>query len=200
MRKNPSPQTPKDTPPRKRKFLSLADHPVLDFLNTEMRIDGELVDLLQTNDDVLRWLTQAGWPAGKITVKYESEELLELAYALRQSIRSCIERRKAGSSDCGVMNIFLHSAHSHLALIPGSDGAVRLERRWNPTSLMEVLGPLSESAAELIAHGDLDKVKRCESADCVLWFYDRTRSHRRRWCSMATCGTRNKVAAFRHRD
>lgn len=199
MKKIAPDQTPKEALPIAREFLTLADHPVLNFLNTEVRINGELVDLLQTNDDVLRWLAHAGWRVGKITVKHESEELLELARALRAVIRGSIEKRKAGNPHSEVMNNFLHNAHSHLTLISGSDGTVRLERRWNPTSLMEVLGPLSESAAELLANGDLNMVKRCESADCVLWFYDRTRSHRRRWCSMATCGTRNKVAAFRHR-
>lgn len=178
----------------------LADHPALDFLNTEARIDGQIVDFLQSDDDVLRWLARAGWRAGKITVKYERDELLNLAHALRASIRASIESRKAGNSDCDVMNIFLHDAHSHLKLISGSNGSIRLERVWNPASLLEILGPLTESAAELVVNGDLEKVKHCEGTDCVLWFYDRTRAHSRRWCSMATCGTRNKVAAFRQRD
>jgi predicted RNA-binding Zn ribbon-like protein len=30
-------------------------------------------------------------------------------------------------------------------------------------------------------------------------FYDRTKSHKRRWCSMALCGNRHKVAEFRKR-
>nr|WP_254214234.1 CGNR zinc finger domain-containing protein [Burkholderia multivorans] len=33
----------------------------------------------------------------------------------------------------------------------------------------------------------------------MLWFLDRTKSHRRRWCSKALCGNRQKVAAFRRR-
>jgi predicted RNA-binding Zn ribbon-like protein len=51
----------------------------------------------------------------------------------------------------------------------------------------------------LLATGDFSLVRRCENAACVLWFYDRTRSHHRRWCSMARCGNRHKVAAFRKR-
>ncbi|NEJ40784.1 CGNR zinc finger domain-containing protein, partial [Rhizobium ruizarguesonis] len=35
--------------------------------------------------------------------------------------------------------------------------------------------------------------------DCTLFFLDTTKSHRRRWCSMALCGNRMKVAAFRSR-
>jgi len=57
----------------------------------------------------------------------------------------------------------------------------------------------AEAAAELLAEGDFELIRRCESESCVLWFYDRTKSHRRRWCSMASCGNRHKVAAFRSR-
>ncbi|MNH42693.1 CGNR zinc finger [compost metagenome] len=63
----------------------------------------------------------------------------------------------------------------------------------------QYLAPLAESAAELMAEGDFDLVRVCEHPDCVLWFYDRTKSHRRRWCSMALCGNRHKVAEFRKR-
>jgi predicted RNA-binding Zn ribbon-like protein len=42
-------------------------------------------------------------------------------------------------------------------------------------------------------------VRKCEAHDCTLLFEDATRSGRRRWCSMALCGNRMKVAAFRAR-
>jgi predicted RNA-binding Zn ribbon-like protein len=186
--------------PSGQEFLTLGDHPALDFLNTEVRINGELVDFFQTDDDVLRWLAHAGWPVGKIAEKFQQEELLELARGLRVSIRGAVENHKAGAPISGTMNLYLYDAHSHLQLIPDKKGALRLERQWNPTTLKEVLGPLTESAAELLVYGDLSMIKHCENAECVLWFYDRTRAHRRRWCSMATCGTRNKVAAFRQRE
>src|SRR2546422_7332977 len=46
--------------------LFLAGHPALDFLNTRMRVNGELVDCLRRDEDVLRWLKQAGLPVAKI--------------------------------------------------------------------------------------------------------------------------------------
>jgi|SRR5665213_1705423 len=183
-----------------QKFLTLGDHPALDFLNTEVRINGELVDLLQADDDVLRWLAHAGWPVGKIAEKYQKDELLELARGLRVTIRGAVENHKAGEPIGDIMNLYLYDAHSHLRLIPDKKGGLRLVRKWNQNTLKEVLGPLTESAAELLVDNDLSMIKHCENTECVLWFYDRTRAHRRRWCSMATCGTRNKVAAFRHRE
>jgi predicted RNA-binding Zn ribbon-like protein len=34
----------------------------------------------------------------------------------------------------------------------------------------------------------------------VLFFYDTTKNHARRWCSMAFCGNRHKVAAHYRRQ
>jgi predicted RNA-binding Zn ribbon-like protein len=51
--------------------------------------------------------------------------------------------------------------------------------------------------SKLIAPGDLALIRKCESDKCVLWFYDTTKGHKRRWCSMATCGNRHKIRKFR---
>ncbi len=59
--------------------------------------------------------------------------------------------------------------------------------------------PGEDVPIELLVEGDFELVRNCEHPDCILWFYDRTRSHKRRWCSMATCGNRYKAARFRER-
>jgi predicted RNA-binding Zn ribbon-like protein len=60
---------------------------------------------------------------------------------------------------------------------------------------------LAEAAARLLTEKDLTLVRRCENPACVLHFYDTSKNHRRRWCSMEICGNRMKVAAHyrRHR-
>ncbi|WP_325379882.1 CGNR zinc finger domain-containing protein [Edaphobacter sp.] len=178
----------------------LADHPALDFMNTVVRINGELIDLLQTDDDVLRWLAHAGWPVDKSAAKYYPDMLLEVGLGLRAAIQGAIKHRKAGEPGHGIMNGFLYEARNHLKLIPDGKEGLRLERQWDLKTPEEILGPLIVSAAELLVDGDFSMIKHCENPACVLWFYDRTRAHRRRWCSMATCGTRNKVATFRQRE
>ena len=178
----------------------LGDHPALDILNTVERVEGELVDSLQTDRDVLRWLTRVGWPVQNDLAHLGKPSLLETARALRETIRTLIERRKAGKRvDPGTLNVFLGEARSHLELVSKRDGSLHLKRRWEQRTSSQVLVPVAECAAELFATGDLSLVRRCENEECVLWFYDRTRSHHRRWCNMATCGNRHKVAAFRER-
>jgi predicted RNA-binding Zn ribbon-like protein len=67
-------------------------------------------------------------------------------------------------------------------------------------SLVWLLAAIARSGAELIAEGASHNLKRCANPDCPILFYDDSRTHRRRWCSMALCGNRSKVAAFARRN
>jgi predicted RNA-binding Zn ribbon-like protein len=191
---NPFRHTLAIAPPR------VGDHLALDLLNTVVRLDGKLIDSLQSDSDVLRWISNAGWPVQGDLTNSKPDTLLHSARTLREAIRKLIETRKVGKrADLAHFNAFLAESQSHLKLSPGKGGILNLEREWKQRTPEEILAPVAEAAAELLATGDFNLVRHCEDAECVLWFYDRTRSHHRRWCSMATCGNRNKVAAFRNR-
>jgi len=180
--------------------LFLAGHPALDFLNTRMRVDGELVDLLQRDEDVLRWLERAGFAAARIRPDTAPMSLVDAARTLRESIRSMVEKRRAGRrGNPSVLNRFLAQAQSHPHLVwnkPRSPTIDRVRRQDTPAG---ILGPVAEAAADLLATADFTLVKRCEDETCVLWFSDQTKSHHRRWCSPLLCGNRQKVAAYRKR-
>ena len=73
----------------------------------------------------------------------------------------------------------------------------RAKRRWDsPKSL---LLPIAEAMGDLACQKDLTLVRKCEGPTCTLWFLDVSKSHGRRWCSMAVCGNRAKAAAHRVR-
>jgi predicted RNA-binding Zn ribbon-like protein len=59
---------------------------------------------------------------------------------------------------------------------------------------------VAEQLAALIAEEDHALVKECSGPGCTLWFLDRTKAHRRMFCSASACGNRAKVAAFRDRQ
>lgn len=87
---------------------------------------------------------------------------------------------------------------AHLRLTSAADGIVMGSGRpW--TDAGELLAPIAEAIAGLIANGDFDLIRKCENPPCTLWLYDRTKGHKRRLCSQAVCGNRAKVAAFRER-
>ena len=64
---------------------------------------------------------------------------------------------------------------------------------------MQFLVLIAVAAADLLCHGDLSLVKKCDNPRCILYFYDTTKNHARRWCSMAGCGNRMKAAAHYRR-
>jgi len=187
------------TTPRPRGIF-LAGHPALDFLNTRMRVHGETVEVLRDDRDVRHWLRQAGFPAPKTLGKVKPTSLLNAALKLRENVRALVEKRKAGRrGNVAVLNSFLEAGPSHPKLIWNAPRAVSVERIRRRGSAEAILAPVAESAAELLAMGNFALVKHCEDRSCVLWFVDQTKAHRRRWCSMALCGNRNKVAAHRKR-
>jgi predicted RNA-binding Zn ribbon-like protein len=178
----------------------LAGNLGLDFLNTRMRVNGELVDCFQRDEDVIRWLKLAGLSVPEAGPGAARISLLNLARKLRENIRSLIAKRKAGErGDPSVLNRFLSGAQSHSRLVWNKPGSLKIEKVRQENTAEAILGPVAEAAAGLLATADFRLLKRCEDETCVLWFSDNTKSHHRRWCSMGLCGNRHKVAAYRRR-
>jgi predicted RNA-binding Zn ribbon-like protein len=179
----------------------LGDHPALDLLNTEACIDGEAVDYWHTGDDVLRWLEQHGMVAATDHAAIDRAGLLVRAKALRTLARRLIAgRAEQASADIAGLNQYLHGYLSAPHLQHDAAGKLVLSRIPRGETIASLLGPAAEAVAHLLAEGDFSLVRQCEHPDCVLWFYDRTKAHKRRWCSMAVCGNRYKAAQFRKKN
>jgi predicted RNA-binding Zn ribbon-like protein len=185
---------------RRVRALFLAGHPALDFLNTRIRVDDSLVDLLRSDEDVLLWFKQAGFSTLTIDGEPKPLNLLRSARTLRESIRSLIESRKVGRrGDPSLLNKFLAAGCGYPQLVWSKPNKLRIETVRQQKSAGSIFVPVAEAAVDLLTTGDFDLVKRCEEQTCVRWFFDQTKSHRRRWCSMELCGNRHKVAAYRAR-
>lgn len=179
--------------------LLVGDHPALDLLNTEAGRGEQYVDFWRSGDDVLRWLERCGIDVGPPGDGEARDALLSDARELRAIARELVERRKQGErGNPERINRYLAAMQSAPVLEWSEDGPL-LRRRRSAPSPRQALGQVAESVAELLANGQFEYVRQCEHPDCVLWFYDRTKSHRRRWCSMALCGNRHKAAEFRKR-
>jgi predicted RNA-binding Zn ribbon-like protein len=179
----------------------LAGDLALDFLNTHMRAGENVIDLLQTDEDVLAWIERAGLPMPKVTLKRAPLSLLRDARVLRENIGLLVEKRKAGHlGDPSVLNRFLSHAQSHPHLLWKKPHFLTLKRVWQEDRPESILAPVAEAAAVLLTTADFRLVKRCEGERCVFWFFDKTKSRHRRWCSARICGNRHKVAAYRKRQ
>ena len=68
------------------------------------------------------------------------------------------------------------------------------------TTAIDQLAPLLWSAGDLLAGGKLDRVKRCANPECGWLFLDDSRAGKRRWCSMSSCGNREKARRHYHKS
>jgi len=97
------------------------------------------------------------------------------------------------------MFTYLRDMLTYRRMLWTADSGPTLSQESLTQGVLKILQSLINAAAELIGAGDFALVKRCEHPECVYWFYDNTKSRRRRWCSMALCGNRYKVAQHRLR-
>jgi len=176
----------------------IGDHLALDFLNTVAQVEDRPHDFLQSDEDVIRWLGAMGYAPPAADINMRSGALLAAARLLRNTILHAVQQKKSGKGwQPDELNRFLHSALSHPELALNNNGEPEYRRVYASATPEQRLGPVTEQAADLLVNGDFSLVRKCEHPDCTLWFYDRTKAHRRRWCSMAVCGNRAKAARFR---
>ncbi|WP_404339664.1 CGNR zinc finger domain-containing protein [Pseudoalteromonas mariniglutinosa] len=178
----------------------VGDHLAMDLLNTQARNGEKVVEYWNSDADVLRWLQQNNiYPAEEQSTLADGELLLQ-AKALRSLAHQLITGFKQEKlQNISELNTYLHSYVSAPYLAPDNDGKLVITRISRGDTAASMLGQVAEAVAQLLVEGDATLVKQCEHPDCILWFYDRTKAHKRRWCSMATCGNRYKAAQFRKR-
>jgi predicted RNA-binding Zn ribbon-like protein len=125
-------------------------------------------------------------------------KILRLREAFRAVFGSIVERKPFPGHWAEPINEILRVTEGHDELVPQEDGW-RLQFIAREEGLEWLLAAIARSAAELLVEGYEARVRRCANPSCRLFFYDDSRTHRRRWCSMATCGNRHKVATFLRR-
>jgi predicted RNA-binding Zn ribbon-like protein len=178
----------------------VGDNLAINFINTRRMVEGQLTDTLQSDSDVKAWLKRLQVPIAKGTLPFKDGVLLQKTRALREMALFAVKERKSGKKpSLAALNRFLENALSHAALMTDDAMSIRVTRVYGKETVEAFLAPVAEAVANLIADGDFNLVRHCEGNACVLWFYDRTKGHRRRWCTSAGCGNRAKVAAFRAR-
>ena len=192
------------------KFPLVGNHRCLDFVNTELIEQGRRVDRLQDFADLVGWLEQVQVlsvaQAKQILHRWDQTSkgasALSEARAFRRLLREMAERIVHGKRPSALVlnqiNALLRYRTVDVALVRTRHG---FERRvsFQPRDPIHLLVPVAESASDLLCHGDLSLILKCENPHCILYFYDATKNHGRRWCSMTVCGNRMKVAAHYRR-
>jgi len=115
-------------------------------------------------------------------------------------IFAALIRREVLPGDCvEALNEVLRITEGHDELFQ-QNGKWGLEFVAREGGLEWLLAAVARSAAEIISEGASARLRVCSNPSCGLFFYDNSRTRRRRWCSMSLCGNRHKVAAFSKRQ
>ena len=171
----------------------------LEFANsTDWTASGESIeaeDALLEPDSLIRWGRRLG-----VLVRADGENAVaaELAAAreLRPALRGALiaaahgEEPRAAHLDA-LMQTYAEAAAA--ARLSPRDGAYVLD--WPGEDPRKVRFAVAADAVALLADAPrLARVHVCPGRDCGWLFLDK--SGRRRWCSMATCGSRAKMRAL----
>jgi predicted RNA-binding Zn ribbon-like protein len=195
-------------------FVFVGNHRALDFVNTEVAVEGAPRDLLNELEDLVTWLIRAGaldsasarsalarW-GGRRRGAAALEAARELRTALRRLADAWAAGKPAPRSTVARVNELLSRGAGTSRIVPAADReGFTVERGLRLEAPEDLLVPIAEGAADLLCHADPGRVRRCAHPECVLYFLDGTKNGTRRWCDMRTCGNRTNAAAYyrRHR-
>lgn len=124
------------------------------------------------------------------------------AVELRETIRAMLAALAAGRP---LRAQWVGEVNQALGWGAGAERLVRVGAGWRFSFVpdwgdpLRALAPVARAIADLVARGRGAEIRKCANPRCVLYFLDGSRTRRRRWCSMAVCGNRTKVAAHARR-
>ena len=181
-----------------------------DFLNTLDYEDGFPDEHLPSLDSALTWFAERGLihlegayaarlhAANKPKVaEADLARVRTVRAALREVADSVAEERAARPASIREVNRALH-ARQVIELAAGPDG-VSVDHRHVGDPVDDALARLSEALVRELTSGHPERIRICDNDTCRWIFYDTSRTGRRRWCDMATCGNRAKQARHRTR-
>ncbi len=122
----------------------------------------------------------------------------ETYLTLRRALRNLIAANDEGSpqpSDAALLDRLAVEAGLHPHFHAGRPPTLEPRER----GVRAAFGRIVAIAFLASFDGTFGHLKLCAAEDCRAVFYDRSKNHSARWCSMQACGNRAKVRAWRQR-
>ena len=182
--------------------IAITDDPALNFCNTRAGWGAPTPkEYVHTHAHLAVWAGHVGLLSSAVTARQRrlglaAPEAAAAVVARAMALRSAVYAALLGTAiarDWATINAEVRAAATAASLTPGPPAT------WTFTSQSTVEHPLhlvAWAAATLLAGPDAARVASCPGEGCG-WVFADPRG-RRRWCSMAWCGNRNK--ARRHAE
>jgi predicted RNA-binding Zn ribbon-like protein len=164
------------------------------FVNTVDLQDGP--EELTTPNQLKSWLVAKGLIPESASVDNAD---LKHAIALREAMRGVIAANSGSTVypvDVATLNHAAVASSLHLRF--GADGKPRLEP--GASGVVGAMGRLVATLYSAMDDEDWMRLKLCGSQSCRWVFFDHSKNHSSRWCTMASCGNREKARRFRSRS
>jgi len=140
------------------------------------------------------WLAEHGLLEGGRATARDVARAVELREALRRLLLAHNEVEVETASAWSALDeaarrgrVELRFADGGPTLVPAAAG------------VSGALGRIAAAVHEAVADGSWLRLKACRAEDCEWAFVDHARNQSRAWCSMRSCGNREKARAFRRR-
>lgn len=163
------------------------------FVNTKDQLNDR--EDFQTSGQLRNWFVDQGLLASSHRV---DERDLRQALAVREALRALLLTNSGGPT-----------APTAAALLTDAVGAAQLhlqfagDGQWTMTptasGVAGAIGRLLVIVMRAMTEGTWTRLKTCQNAGCRFAFYDTSRNRSAAWCSMAICGHRQKMRAYRQR-
>lgn len=166
----------------------------LDFVGTRRRRrNDQPTEKLTRPEDIDAWLTESGMVDEPSSA---DEADLAAAIELREAIYALMQARMSGDElpTDAVDTVNDVAAEPPIAIRITDTGS---HRYGTPH---QAYSTLAREAIAIASGPDAALLRECGRPECTQIYVDRSRGHRREWCSMATCGNRMKAAAYRARQ
>jgi predicted RNA-binding Zn ribbon-like protein len=191
-------------------FEMVAGDVSLDLVNTlDFRFrESGAEELLESYDDLLRFMTQSGLLSsaearGLEGVDAEREGVLgqvkELREALATALYAWVGGEEALAANVSVLEGYFTRASCRRRLMARGS---RLVWSWEEVrgTVAAPLWLLAQAAADLMVSERIGQLRTCSADACRWLFLDTSKNHSRRWCDMKVCGNRMKARRFQARQ
>jgi predicted RNA-binding Zn ribbon-like protein len=180
----------------------------LDFINTVTARDTTPLDWLDGYATLIEWAALAGLMDSRAvaSLRFQAEgapreagSALARARKIREAIHdtcvALIEGRAVPAAALGEIESAWKRAAARGRLASG-DGRLRFEADRDVSGLDLPLDLVVVAAVDLLGELDAERTRVCRGHDCGWLFIDSSKSGRRVWCDMATCGNTAKSQRF----
>jgi predicted RNA-binding Zn ribbon-like protein len=172
----------------------------VDWSPEDEHVDPEQTDMLRTQETLRRWgrrldlLSEDAKPASAAELRL-ARTLRDVVYRVFSSIS---RDQNPAAEDLDVLMSNYFEAIKHASLLAKETNEDVFKLNWRARDPRTIRYAVANDAMALLQDPSrLKRVSRCPGRGCG-WLFLNT-SGRRRWCSMSTCGSRDKMRRLHQR-